>query len=50
MPPGAKYPPPDDAVFTEIVTSNSPVFLALDAERAAVAVAESEIPSHITTP
>src|SRR5271165_5441998 len=50
MPPGAKYPPPDDAVFTEIVTGNSPVFLALDAEHAAEAVAESEISSHTTTP
>ena len=35
MPPGAKYPPPDDAVFTEIVTGNSLVFRDLDAQRAA---------------
>src|SRR5215472_11631610 len=45
MPPGAKYPPPDDAVFREIITGNSPVFLALDAERAAEAVTESATPS-----
>ena len=50
MPPGAGYPPPDDAVFGEIVTGNSPVFLALDAQRAADAVTESETPSHITAP
>ena len=47
MPPGAKYPPPDDAVFREIVTSTSTVFLALDAERAADAVAESATQSHV---
>ena len=46
MPPGAKYPPPDDAVFREIVTSTSPVFLALDAERAADSVSETAILSH----
>jgi len=50
MPPGAGYPPPDDAVFGEIVTGNSPVFLALDAQRAADAVTESGTPSHITAP
>jgi hypothetical protein len=48
MPPGAKYPPPDDAVFREIVSGDSPVFLALDPERAADAVTESEILSHKT--
>jgi hypothetical protein len=41
MPPGAKYPPPDDAVFRDIVTGDSPVFLALDAEPAVDAVTES---------
>jgi hypothetical protein len=46
MPPAAKYPPPDDAVFRELVTSNSPMFLAPDAERAAVAISESATPSH----
>ena len=46
MPPGAKFPPPDDAVFRELVTSNSAVLLALDAQRAADAVAESMTPSH----
>jgi hypothetical protein len=46
MPPGAKYPPPDDAVFRDIITSNSPVFLALDAEPAADAVTESATLSH----
>ena len=50
MPPGAKYPPPDDAVFREVVTSNSPVFLDLDAQRAADAVAKSATPSHATSP
>jgi hypothetical protein len=48
MPPGAEYPPPDDAMFREIVTGNGPVFLALDAQRAADAVTESETLSHIT--
>jgi hypothetical protein len=48
MPPGAKYPPPDDAVFRDIITGNSPVFLALDAQRAADAVTESATPSHAT--
>jgi hypothetical protein len=48
MPPGAGYPPPDDAVFKEIVTGNSPVFLALDAEVAAGAVTKHETPSHST--
>jgi hypothetical protein len=38
MPPGAKYPPPDDAVFRDIITGNGPVFLALDAEPVADAV------------
>jgi hypothetical protein len=47
MPPGAKYPPPDDAVFREIVTGTSTVFLALDAERAADSVAETAILSHV---
>jgi hypothetical protein len=50
MPPGAGYPPPDDAVFRELVTGNSAVFLALDAERAAGAVAESATPSQATAP
>jgi hypothetical protein len=50
MPPGAGYPPPDDAVFREIVTGNSAVFVALDAEVAADAVAESATPSHVTVP
>ena len=48
MPPGAKYPPPDEAVLRDIVTGDSPVFLAFDAERAADAVAESATPSHAT--
>ena len=48
MPPGAKYPPPDDAVFRDIITGNSPVFFALDAEPTADAVTESATPSHAT--
>jgi hypothetical protein len=50
MPPGAKYPPPDDAVFREIVNSNSPVFLALDVERPAGAVGETATPSQAAAP
>jgi hypothetical protein len=46
MPPGAKYPPPDDAVFRDIITGNGPVFPALDAEPAADAVTESATASH----
>jgi hypothetical protein len=46
MPPGAKYPPPDDAIITEIVTSNSPVFLAFDAQRASDTVTPSATSSH----
>jgi hypothetical protein len=45
MPPGAKFPPPDRAIISEIVTSNSPVFLALDAQCAADNVTETETPS-----
>ena len=48
MPPGAGYPPPDDAVFREFVTGSSAVFLALDAEVAANAVTESATLSHGT--
>src|SRR5271166_4684436 len=50
MPPGAKYPPPDDAVFREIVTGNSAVFRDLAAQRAADAVTESATASRETTP
>jgi hypothetical protein len=50
MPPGAKFPPPDRAIISEIVTSNSPVFLALDAQCAADNVTESEKPSLATVP
>ena len=50
MPPGAGYPPPDDAVFRELVTGSSPVFLALDTERPADAVSESGTPSHSAEP
>jgi hypothetical protein len=50
MPPGAGYPPPDNAVFGKLVTGNSPVFLALDAERAAGVVTESATLSHATVP
>jgi hypothetical protein len=45
MPPGAKFPPPDGAIISEIVTSDSPVFLALDAQCAADDVTETETPS-----
>jgi hypothetical protein len=48
MPPGAKYPPPDDAVFREIITGNSPVFLALDADRSPGDETESATLSHET--
>jgi hypothetical protein len=50
MPPGAKFPPPDRDITDEIVTSNSPVFLALDAEFAAGGVAKSETPSLESVP
>jgi len=50
MPPGAKFPPPDRAIISEIVTSNSPAFLALDARCAADDVTESETPSLETVP
>jgi hypothetical protein len=46
MPPGAKYPPPDQHIIPDIVTSSSAVFLALDAERAADSVAETAMLSH----
>jgi hypothetical protein len=49
MPPGAKYPPPDDAVFRDIITGNSPVFLALDAEPTVDVVTESVTLSHTTS-
>jgi hypothetical protein len=50
MPPGAKFPPPDRDIISAIVTSNSPVFLALDAEFAADDVTKSETPSLATVP
>jgi hypothetical protein len=49
MPPGAGYPPPDDAAFREIITGNSPVFLDLDAQSAPDAVAKSATLSQTTT-
>ena len=48
MPPGAKFPRPDRSIISEIVTSDSPVFLALDAQFAADDVTESETPSLAT--
>jgi len=48
MPPGAKYPPPDDAVFRDIITGNGPVFLALDADRSPDDETESVTLSHET--
>jgi hypothetical protein len=50
MPPGAKFPPPDRAIISEIVTSNSPVFLALDPMPSAGYVTESATPSRGTDP
>ncbi len=50
MPPGATFPPPDRAIISAIVTSNSPVFLALDAQFAADDVTETETPSLATVP
>jgi hypothetical protein len=50
MPPGTKYPPPDQHIIPDIVTSNSTVFLALDAELTEDTVAEYATPSHATTP
>ena len=46
MPPGAGYPPPDDAVFSG--RSSPAGFLALDAQRAADAVTKSATLSHAT--
>jgi hypothetical protein len=50
LPPGAKFPPPDRAIISEIVTSNSPVFLALDPMPSAGYVTESATPSRGTDP
>jgi len=50
MPPGATFPPPDRTIISEIATSGSPVFLALDAEFAADAVTKSETLSLETAP
>lgn len=46
MPPGAKFPPPDRDIISEIATSNSPVFLDLDRALPAGYATESATPSH----
>ncbi len=46
MPPGATFPPPDRDIVREIVTSNSQVFLALDAN---LPPAMSRNPRHSLT-
>ncbi|HME22424.1 MAG TPA: hypothetical protein VKI44_13970, partial [Acetobacteraceae bacterium] len=48
MPPAATFPPPDRDLIGEIVTSNSQVFLALDADLPPGDVTESATLSHAT--
>jgi len=49
-PSDARFPPPDRPIINEIVTSQSPVFRALDARAAQDAAAKSATPSHATFP
>jgi hypothetical protein len=46
VPPEAKFPPPDRAIISDIITGNSPVFLDLDRTLPAGYATESATPSH----